>query len=335
MTDLPSDTVKVTFKQVDDNNNLIGSSVVTVRSNIFRPISPHASIGGKWTIRFRKLLVKLIDLTFPTQRRYFYVHTIVKDWFTRPALKLLVRVMGKNLVTEDSQIPQHWYNNHIRLFRWCFDRGLKDMYEKWVYNQLCLNGQNTGEPVTEDPVQFMHRSIKGQPYRFRKTFLDIWTTEMLEDTADREQCNFMVMHIAHQMMQLYGVSPEERRKVPVAGVYPMYLAKGPHWPEYFVRHAMFPLWRQPQEEGDKNGENQDKTDEKHDKDSTPEQDKPDGHGLPRRGTVRARRPRRSQVRDEPETPGTNPAPERVTESAPIVPVPIHRTRGTGKRVREL
>jgi len=46
-------------------------------------------------------------------------------------------------------------------------------------------------------------------------------------------------------MALYGVSLKESQKVPIPGDYPVYLSSGPHYPEYFGKNAMLPIWSPP------------------------------------------------------------------------------------------
>lgn len=78
--------------------------------------------------------------------------------------------------------------------------------------------------------------------KVRKTIINIWMTEVMEDTVDREWFNFSVLRLTRQMMHLYGVHPTEIAKIPKPGEYPIYKACIDYNPDYHINNANRPVW---------------------------------------------------------------------------------------------
>jgi len=78
--------------------------------------------------------------------------------------------------------------------------------------------------------------------KVRQTIIDIWLTEILEDTVDREWFNFSILRLTRQMMKFYGISPEEIKKIPRPGSYPIYKSSNDTNPEYHIQNIHHPVW---------------------------------------------------------------------------------------------
>ena len=241
------DYMKVTIQDVDkDTKELKESRDVFQRSNIFREGDPKAD-EGKFAVWVRKKALWVHDKTFYKQRRYYTLHFIIKNWMLRPVFEFMNKLIGKNLLTDDKDIPQHWYNNHIRIFNYCFEQAIDDMWKIMIFRQKAIGQMASVRKITITDEETLNHVKKHNThsYMMRQLFRKIWVTEMLEDTVDRECCNFFSMRLTHDMMELYGVSPKERAKVPMPGQYPVYVAKGPYDKEYFGRGAINPIWIHP------------------------------------------------------------------------------------------
>ena len=65
------------------------------------------------------------------------------------------------------------------------------------------------------------------------------------------------------MAYLYGVNVEEASKVPVPGMFPVYVSKTQYDPQYFISGANYPVWIYPEsrnkvKEEDNNGKDKNK-----------------------------------------------------------------------------
>ena len=264
------DYIEVTLetRAKDDHEKIIRTETKSIRSNIFRKDS-HGT-DEKDTSRFvfwlRMKLLFLLDLTFPDKRRFFRIHYVLKHWLLYPAFKIIMKVIGKSLVTEDSQIPPYWYNNHIRLFRWCLKESFDDIWRIQIAMQKAKTREMVGDRFNAESKIRLDgvRSRKGMSCnKARHLAADIWITEMLEDTVDREQCNFLCSRIFHEMAWLYGVDINEAMKVPVPGKFPVYVSKTQYDPQYFISGANYPVWIYPEsrnkvKEEDNNGKDKNK-----------------------------------------------------------------------------
>ena len=261
---------KKTFKQVAEKDyinllidlkdketlQLIERKNIRTRCNIFQPSKTRKSIKvdnevyestSKPVLWLRRMCMWFMDMTHADYQRWWFIHLFVKKRLLYPAFKLLERLLARYMVTEDKQIYSGWWNNHIRIFRHSWHQAVDDMYGILIWNQSRSRAMMLGKEFKDTQEQFIKRHSKHQSVRWRKLMCDIQVTEMLEDTADREGCNFFMLRACHEMMMLYGISVEERKKVPLPGQFPVYLSKGPHYPEYFKQNALTEKWLHPRE----------------------------------------------------------------------------------------
>jgi len=255
------DVLQAKVQNIDPKTReIIGEQMVTLRSNIFRPGSPK-EIDSKIGQKIRKFAIWLHDMTFWQQRRFYTVHFIIKNKLLRPVFMFLLKFMNNKI--DDVDIPRDWYNNHIRMFNWCMEESINDVWGIMIYQQHKIKDlAATGKINMTSEDWINHGKDKAPSYKMRQLARKIWVTEMLEDTVDREQCNFMMMRIAHEMMRHYGVNKTEMKKIPLPGQYPIYLAKGPYDPNYFLQGAGFKVWNNEVEQDAKDKEKKDKGNDK-------------------------------------------------------------------------
>lgn len=193
-------------------------------------------------------------------KRFNIVHKIIKGKLIYPMLWFIAKRMGPYLVKNIDDIEPTWNNNHLKMWYYSWKKGLNDM---WIYMHREMNPHRKAQ--TKTPSGYLKAYI---PWRYgqsdwgRNFAIDIWMTEMLEDSIDREWLNFSTMNLTHQMMEHYGVSKRERDKVPRAGnnKFPVYKAGIEYNPKYFLENMEEPVWKKP-EEHDYDKEEQDKNNE--------------------------------------------------------------------------
>ena len=244
--------------EVRDNKtgDLVDTKTIRTRSNIFQPNKCNSSkiVDGKeyeptnrLMLRVRGWLRWCNDLTYPYYRRWWFIHLFVKKRLLYPSFKFLEWLLKRYIVTSDDQIHKSWYNNHIRIFNHCWHSAVDDIYRVLIWNQEKMKCKVIGKPFTDTPDEFINKHCKHQSVRWRKLMCDLLVTEMLEDTADREWCNFFVLRVCHELMSLYGLDVDQRKRVPVPGEYPVYLSKTPYYPDYFSQNVMRDKWLHPDE----------------------------------------------------------------------------------------
>lgn len=237
----------------DENDEVLQTVPVKIRTSIFQP----SSMQKSWfRTKVKKLGEWLIDMTTPHQNRFIRLHKILKPYILYPAFKLIKKIIGKQVIKDDTEIVGQWYNNHIRIFRHCFYESADDIYRILVHNQKCTNmkGKKLKEYKELNPTgQIMldnynkkWLNLKGlNSLNVRKLACDIWVTSMLEDTADREWCNSFMLRSAIEVGAMYGIPWEELKKIPLPGQYPVFTSKKAYMPEYFMNNARAPVWVHP------------------------------------------------------------------------------------------
>ena len=217
------------------------SNKVKVWSSIFQP----SSIKFTWLNYFyRKTLIKMLDLSYGNNQRFFVLHTILKKWLLYPCIKLFHSIVSKYTVKHDKDIIQDPHNNHIRLFRLCFGDAVNDIWYRIAWPQW----QHKQEMLHKSKRQWKFKTFRSLmnvcenswSYKARMLARDVWVTEMLEDTADREWCNSFCSRLTHNMMKLYGVPEEYRKLVPLPDQVPAFVSKNHIDNDYFGKMSVWP-----------------------------------------------------------------------------------------------
>lgn len=174
------------------------------------------------------------------RKRFTVIHDILKTVFVYPALKLLGKKLGKYMVQRLEDIPDEWQNNHHRMWYNAWEQGLLDMWYYFRYEPMLKSGRYT-KSFNEYLID--SKTITGQSHRGRQMAVDLWMTEILEDTVDREWFNMAIMRLTHNMMKHYGVSENEMNKVPKPGEFPIYDVNVGMNPRYFFLNHDKNVWK--------------------------------------------------------------------------------------------
>lgn len=227
----------------DKDGHVVNRLVKTIRTNIFQP----NHVKESWLRKYLKMLLKMTE---SRERTYVKIHRWLKPYLFYPLLKLMKWIMKKDLIKSDDDIVKEWYNNNIRVFRHCFHESVDDIWRIMLYNgdkkrkETYANGQEYLETFKNNV-----KDNQFHPLFARKLMCDFWVTEMLWDTVDREWCNFFMCRSAIEVCRMYDINPEEIKKIPRPGQFPMYLSDKAHNPMYFRNNVMAPVWLHPNERG--------------------------------------------------------------------------------------
>lgn len=221
--------------------------------SIFRPVDG----DSKFTVWIKKHINDYLRSSNKAYDRFMTIHRSVKVRLIHPLLLFIEKKFKGYLVKDIDDIPRGWYNNHLRIYYDSFSKGLEDMWGlqhylpvrdnpdnkhiRWAKSQLGLTKR---QPTMQEyvTVKVLDKGNLSQSGRMR--ILNIWMTEVLEDSIDREWFNFSIMRMTHSMMELYGVSEDERKKVPRPGEFPIYSSVLPTNPPYFVLNRNRPVWQE-------------------------------------------------------------------------------------------
>jgi len=224
---------------------------------IFRPI---VKKPGRFELWLKKKMVSYLNKRDPYYNRFMVIHHNNKTkilhrflrlglginlntWLLNPVYAWFKRRMKDYLIKGLDDIPAEPHNNHLRIFYWCWLKSLDQFWTKFVY---CLPGRVDKKRFPTEQIYL--DSLKNSKMSFqdrdsharRKLLIDLWMTEITEDTADREWLNMFLLNIYHQVHQYYG------GKVPYPGDQPMYDSGGPHNPKYFLWWDSQKLWHPPE-----------------------------------------------------------------------------------------
>jgi hypothetical protein len=176
------------------------------------------------------------------RKRWMWIHYTVKKWLMYPLLKFIKKRIGKYLVKSINDIPDEWNNNWLRMFYHSFDKGLDDM---WIYMHYDMNPKHGAKyPKFKEYLTFCRRKDNQGDWG-RRLLINIWMTEVLEDSIDREWFNMSIMNLVHSAMSFYGIADTEMKKVPKPGEFPVYKTANEFNPIYFVTNMDYPVWNLP------------------------------------------------------------------------------------------
>ena len=151
-----------------------------------------------------------------TAKRWNFIHYGFKYKLIVPLLRFMKKRLGKYLIDDLNQIPNKWYNVNLRIFYNSFMTGLDQTWTDYLFKL------KPGKFKT--PKEYLEKGRQGKSYWMRKMLVDIWMTEVVEDTADREWFNKSILNMTHAVMEHYGVTAKQRAKVPTNKTYPQYMS---------------------------------------------------------------------------------------------------------------
>ena len=194
-----------------------------LRQNIFRGLPKHWTSVG---IHKHGAEYKV--------NRYRVIHRVVKQGFMHPLLKFIGKRLGRFLIKDLDELPNTWFNVMLRMMYDNYQKALDDMWTLQFMPEY-LKKHKTKE-------EYLQNRYKTRSHKGRKLIFDIWMTEVMEDTIDREAFNFWMMRNTHSMMEHFGVSKKQRDKVPRPGDFPIYKASTNVNPTYFLNNIHRKTW---------------------------------------------------------------------------------------------
>jgi len=223
----------------------------SMQENIF----PNVGDPGKVHKFFQNVLIGMVQKfnwilvrTSPETRNWFWFHVYLKDKLLHRVLKLFRWLFKSTLITDLDKIPIKPWNNIIRIWRYNKHESLVDIWRVWNYQQqMRMPDMSDEDKAKVNPEErgkmVVNKNLKS--YSARKTFLDFETTMVIMDTADRARVEIEMLRNCHSLMEMYGISDQERDKVPQYNKQPLYTAGIGKDPEYFLRFRNVPIWQVP------------------------------------------------------------------------------------------
>lgn len=196
-----------------------------------------------------KLLDQMLHPRVQAKRKRFnVVHRYVKNRLFYPLIKFFSKNMGKYIIKDINDIEPVWHNNFLRMYYHSFEVGLKDM---WIYMHREMNQFKKSKfPGLSNYYENYVKTRYDKGNWGRQEIVNIWMTEVLEDSIDREWFNMSIMNLVHTAMEFYNISPDERKKVPRPNEFPVYKSSNEKNPEYFVKNMKYPVWQCPKPKTD-------------------------------------------------------------------------------------
>lgn len=204
---------------------------LTKSETIFRPPQPRTK-GLKLWLEKKISGDNTLDLQM---RRFNRVHTITKNWMFKPVMKLLRLIMGRYAINSLDDIPLKPWNNHARMFYHCWQEALIDDFAGVPFNNE--TGWWFARPFKN---RFYFKDYLTQSgywsYENRKDFINLWMTEILEDTFDRNWLDYMMIRLYWTMHEHYNGN------VPKLGEYPKYTGRICNNKQYFDKFVGKEVW---------------------------------------------------------------------------------------------
>lgn len=173
------------------------------------------------------------------ERRYLRIHVIAKNFLFKPALSILKKVLGPYLIKSLKDIPAEPYNNHHRIFYYCWQEALIDTFigPDWDKGEIGRRpeAKANGFDNRDDYIRWL-QDTRFWSWDNRKKVIDIWMTEIMEDSFDREWMNYFMTRMYWEMNELY------KGNVPKPGEYPVFTGTTANNPPYFHRFIGHPVW---------------------------------------------------------------------------------------------
>jgi len=168
--------------------------------------------------------------------RYGRVHLIAKNWLFKPSLKIVKKAIGRYAIQSLDDIPDKPYNVHHRIFYHSWQDGLIDTFVGPLWDKGQKRPESRQFQDKEAYVQWLVES-KYWSWDNRSSIINLWMTEIMEDTFDREWLNYFMLRMYHELHSHYGGN------VPQPNEYPHYVGIVADNPDYFRMFENHPTWQ--------------------------------------------------------------------------------------------
>jgi len=186
----------------------------TIRNNIFRPVDNFKEYSKRWD----------------------RVHKFVKVKIVHTALKILDVLIGKYVLQGIDDIPKENCNNLIRISYHSYMKGIEETFKRIIYDPNIKNKLGYYKNKITRNDSWLTWSKDNPHCRARVLLLQLWLTEVLEDTFDRGVMDIAMLESYHQIHKLYD------GKVPTVEEYRMYDSGEARDIKYFVDTINVPVW---------------------------------------------------------------------------------------------
>ena len=173
--------------------------------------------------------------------RFNLIHFSFKNKFLSPLVWFAEKILGRYLIKSREDIPDEPYNKNFLILWDTFEQAVKDWW--WEFKIIGHREEilPTDSPITvkareksnklraESDIANIHQwEIRNKMawYMFPKFFLRLYLTIALEDTAYREEGNYLMFKLQGNMNKAWN--PEIRHK------FPLYMSGYDHYAPYFI-----------------------------------------------------------------------------------------------------
>jgi hypothetical protein len=170
-------------------------------------------------------------------KRYHFLHVMIKNKIFKPAKRILMWLFGRHLVHEVSDIPDEPYNNLLRIHLWS-----RKCSVDFVFKYLCYNLGRGNKPFNTRE-EYLDWCKKGNfwSYNNRLDVDKLLMTMQLEDTIDREILIRSMLFSYHAMNEAFDGD------VPFPWEYPMYKSTYNMNMEFMSAMAKYNTWYPPKD----------------------------------------------------------------------------------------
>ena len=145
--------------------------------DIFRP-----GEGATWWELKRLNMAKWVFGGDYRHKRYQRIHVFLKSVCFHFGLKIIDKYVGRYMVKELKDIPETWYNNHLRMFYNRATLAIDDIWKFMVFKTSGWTKQYQRHISTPEELLEYVKSVNYHSYRRRRGFINALVTEMCEDT---------------------------------------------------------------------------------------------------------------------------------------------------------
>ena len=155
-------------------------------------------------------------------KRFQFIHYAFKSKLFVPLMKKYEKKLGKHMVTKRSDIPDEPYNVNFFLIWDTFEETMKNYW--WTFKNIEMMDEKNKKQHYK-----MWEERKGEHwYWIPKFMMRLWMTIALEDTAYREQMNFLLFTMQGNMNKRWN--PEIQHQFPMyTGAYDMNIGYFLEW----------------------------------------------------------------------------------------------------------
>ena len=169
------------------------------------------------------------------EKRWNFIHKFVKGKLIHTGIKIVSMILGKYLIKSLDDIPKDAYNNMQRIMYHSYVKGIEVSHGRIWYDFYIKNNIDVGGMSKDEYWEMWSKEAKS--FEARMLMLNLFMTEILEDTFDRAVIDITMIEAYHQIHELYG------GKVPTVKEFRIYDSRDARDIKYFFDTIKTPTWR--------------------------------------------------------------------------------------------